>query len=180
MEKNTIEKPLNKITNSSIITFDLEEIYPEGERIEYDIKQNLFQELILREKDFRAFVKQYDWSQYQGKFVNVVCSADAIVPMWAFMVIVSNIEPYAKKVVIGTKSELESELYRDIFNTYDWQQFLDKKVVIKGCSKIKIPNFVYGEATRRLAPIAKLIMFGEACSSVPVYKKPKISVSSNQ
>ena len=173
MEKNTIEKPLNKVANSSVITFDLEDLYPKGERVVYDVKQNLFQELILKEKDFRDFVKQHEWSQYKGKFVNVLCSVDAIVPMWAFMVVVSNIEPYAKKVVLGTKEELESELYRDIFNAYDWQQFEDKKVVIKGCSKIQIPNYVYGEVTRRLAPIAKLIMFGEACSSVPVYKKPK-------
>jgi len=93
--------------------------------------------------------------------------------MWAFMVVVSNIEPFAKKVIIGTNQELESELYRELFNSFDWQQFEDFKVVIKGCSKIQIPNYVYGEVSRRLAPIAKLIMFGEACSSVPVYKKPK-------
>ncbi len=166
----------NKVINSSIITFDLEDLYPKGERITYDLKINLFQELILKEKEFREFVKDYDWSRYEGKFVNVVCSADAIVPMWAFMVVVLNIEPFAKKVIIGTNQELESELYRDIFNSYDWQHFQGSKVVIKGCSKIKIPNYVYGEVTRRLAPIAKLIMFGEACSSVPVYKKPKTNV----
>lgn len=168
-----MEKTLNKIVSSSVITFDLEDLYPKGERITYDLKINLFQELILREKDFREFVKNHDWSQYQGKFVHVLCSADAIVPMWAFMVVVSNIQPFAKKVIIGTSEELESELYRDIFNSFDWQQFEEAKVVIKGCSKIQIPNYVYGEVTRRLAPIAKLIMFGEACSSVPVYKKPR-------
>ena len=168
-----MEKALNKIATSSILTFDLEDLYPKGERITYDLKINLFQELILREKDFREFVKNHDWSQYEGKFVNVICSVDAIVPMWAFMVVVSNLESYVKKVVIGTRQELESELYREIFNSLDWQAFENKKVVIKGCSKIQIPNYVYGEVTRRLAPIAKLIMFGEACSSVPVYKKPK-------
>lgn len=168
-----MEKILNKVATSSILTFDLEDLYPKGERVTYDLKINLFQELILREKDFREFVKNHDWSQYEGKFVNVICSVDAIVPMWAFMVVVSNLEPYAKKVVIGTKQELESELYREIFDSFDWQTFEDKKVVIKGCSKIQIPNYVYGEVTRRLASIAKLIMFGEACSSVPVYKKPK-------
>jgi hypothetical protein len=168
-----MEKTLNKVVSSSIITFDLEDLYPKGERITYDLKINLFQELILKEKDFREFVKNYDWSQYEGKFVNIICSADAIVPMWAFMVVLSNIQPFAKKVIIGTSEELESELYRDIFTSFDWQQFEGAKVVIKGCSKIQIPNYVYGEITRRLAPIAKLIMFGEACSSVPVYKKPK-------
>jgi hypothetical protein len=168
-----MEKTLNKVVSSSVITFDLEDLYPKGERITYDLKINLFQELILREKDFREFVKNHDWSQYEGKFVNIICSADAIVPMWAFMVVVSNIQPFAKKVIIGTNQELESELYRDIFNSFDWQQFEGSKVVIKGCSKIQIPNYVYGEVTRRLAPIAKLIMFGEACSSVPVYKKPR-------
>ncbi|WP_338813989.1 DUF2480 family protein [Bernardetia sp. Wsw4-3y2] len=168
-----MEKTLNKVVNSSVVTFDLEDLYPKGERITYDLKINLFQELILREKDFREFVKNHDWKQYEGKFVNIICSVDAIVPMWAFMVVVSNIQPYAEKVVIGTSEELESELYRDIFQTFDWQQFEQSKVVIKGCSKIQIPNYVYGEVTRRLAPIAKLIMFGEACSSVPVYKKPK-------
>ena len=164
---------LNKVVSSSVITFDLEDLYPKGERVTYDLKNNLFQELILKEKDFREFVKNYDWSQYKDKFVNIICSADAIVPMWAFMVVVLNIQPFAKKVIIGTNQELESELYRDIFNSFDWQQFEDAKVVIKGCSKIQIPNYVYGEVTRRLAPIAKLIMFGEACSSVPVYKKPR-------
>ncbi|WP_375561009.1 DUF2480 family protein [Bernardetia sp. OM2101] len=168
-----MEKTLNKVASSSVITFDLEDLYPKGERITYDLKINLFQELILKEKDFREFVKKHDWSQYEGKFVNVICSVDAIVPMWAFMVVVSNIQPFAKKVIIGTSEELESELYRDIFNSFDWQQFEGAKVVIKGCSKIQIPNYVYGEVTRRLAPIAKLIMFGEACSSVPVYKKPR-------
>ena len=168
-----MEKTLNKVVNSSVITFDLEDLYPKGERVSYDLKVNLFQELILREKDFREFVKNHDWSQYVGKFVNVICSVDAIVPMWAFMVVVSNIQPFAKKVIIGTSEELESELYRDIFNSFDWQQFEDSKVVIKGCSKVQIPNYVYGEVTRKLAPIAKLIMFGEACSSVPVYKKPR-------
>jgi hypothetical protein len=168
-----MEKTLNKVVNSSVITFDLEDLYPKGERITYDLKINLFQELILKEKDFREFVKNHDWNQYEGKFVNVICSVDAIVPMWAFMVVVSNIEPFGKKVIIGTSEELESELYRDIFNSFDWTQFEGAKVVIKGCSKIQIPNYVYGEVTRRLAPIAKLIMFGEACSSVPVYKKPR-------
>ncbi len=168
-----MEKTLNKITNSSVITFDLEDLYPKGERVIYDLKINLFQELILKEKDFREFVKQYDWKQYEGKFVNIICSVDAIVPMWAFMVVLSNIQPFARKVIIGTSQELESELYRELFNAFDWQQFDAQKVVIKGCSKIQIPNFVYGEVTSRLAPIAKLIMFGEACSSVPVYKKPK-------
>ncbi len=164
---------LNKVVSSSVITFDLEDLYPKGERVTYDLKNNLFQELILKEKDFREFVKNYDWSQYKDKFVNIICSVDAIVPMWAFMVVVLNIQPFAKKVIIGTNQELESELYKDIFNSFDWQQFEDAKVVIKGCSKIQIPNYVYGEVTRRLAPIAKLIMFGEACSSVPVYKKPR-------
>lgn len=168
-----MEKTLNKVISSSVVTFDLEDLYLTGERVTYDLKINLFQELILREKDFREFVKNYDWKQYEGKFVNIICSADAIVPMWAFMVVVSNIEPFAKKVIIGTNQELESELYRELFNSFDWQQFEDFKVVIKGCSKIQIPNYVYGEVSRRLAPIAKLIMFGEACSSVPVYKKPK-------
>ncbi|WP_041264106.1 DUF2480 family protein [Bernardetia litoralis] len=169
-----MEKTINKVVNSSVITFDLEDLYPKSERVTYDLKINLFQELILREKDFREFVKNHDWKQYEDKFVNVICSADAIIPMWAFMVVVSNIQPFAKKVIIGTNQELESELYRDIFNSFDWQQFENAKVVIKGCSKIQIPNYVYGEVTRRLAPIAKLIMFGEACSSVPVYKKPRI------
>ncbi|WP_338766065.1 DUF2480 family protein [Bernardetia sp. ABR2-2B] len=168
-----MEKTLNKVVNSSVITFDLEDLYPEGERITYDLKDNLFQELILKEKDFRAFVKNHDWTQYEGKLVNIICSVDAIVPMWAFMVVISNIQPFAKKVIIGTSEELESELYRDIFNSFDWKQFENSKVVIKGCSKVQIPNYVYGEVTRKLAPIAKLIMFGEACSSVPVYKKPK-------
>lgn len=169
--ENTIT---NKVASSSILTFDLEDIYPQGKRMTYDIKQNLFQELLLREKDFREFVKTHDWTQYRDAFVHITCSVDAIVPTWAFMVVMSHIEPYAKKVIVGTKDELERVIFEEVLEKVDWQVFHDQKVVVKGCSNYAIPHAVYAEATRRLAPIAKLVMFGEACSSVPVYKKPKL------
>src|SRR5690606_26125007 len=128
---------------------------------------------ILIEKEFRAFVKENDWSVYQGQYVNVICSADAIVPLWAFMLVVSNIQPFAKKVVMGSKQDLEKAIFNDVFDALDFSQFDDKNVIVKGCGKHPIPESVFVDFTYRLQNHAKNMMFGEACSAVPLFKKKK-------
>ena len=166
-----IEPIVNKVANSSLITLDLEEYYHPGERVVYDIKDNLFQEMILREKDFREFIREHDWSQYQGKNVALICSADAIVPTWAYMLLASKIEPYAHAVVFGDNEVLENILFQEALSHIDFTAFQDKKVVVKGCSKVPVPTYAYVEVTRKLRPYAASIMYGEPCSTVPIFKK---------
>jgi hypothetical protein len=167
------EHIINRVANSNLISFDLEEYYDKGERVLYDIKNNLFQELILKEKDFRDFVKNFDWSVYQGKNVAVICSADAVVPTWAYMLLVTKIEPYANMVVFGDLLDLEQALYQQVFKSIDFSKFKDAKVVIKGCGNLPVPTYAYAEITRLLRPVASSIMYGEPCSTVPLYKKQK-------
>ncbi|WP_020529223.1 DUF2480 family protein [Flexithrix dorotheae] len=167
------EQIINRVANSPLISIDLEEYYHPGERVVYDLKQNLFQELILREKDFRAFVKENDWSQYKDKNVAIVCTADAIVPTWAFMLIASKLQPHANMVTFGSLEELESALFREAISKINTEELKDRMVVVKGCSDLPVPVSAYVELTRKLRPIVKSIMFGEPCSTVPIYKKPK-------
>ncbi|MBT1706047.1 DUF2480 family protein [Chryseosolibacter indicus] len=164
---------INRVANSSLITFDLEEYYQPGERILLDIKYQLYQGLVLREKDFRDFIKTHDWSFYKDKYVAVTCSEDAIVPTWAYMLLASALQPFVKKVVFGSLENLEENIYAEILATIDWSAFKDQKVVIKGCSKVVVPNAAYMEATYKLKPYVSSIMFGEPCSTVPVFKRPK-------
>lgn len=163
----------NKVANSPLVSFNLEDYYPHGERVVYDIKDNLFQEAILREKDFRAFVKEHDWSQYQDKYVALTCSADAIVPTWAYMLLTTRLQPYAKMIVYGSLETLEAVLYKEALSRVNPEEFRDAKVVIKGCGKYPVPVFAYAEITRMLRPYTSSIMYGEPCSTVPLYKKPK-------
>jgi hypothetical protein len=167
------EEIINRVVNSKLKTFDLEEIYPEGERIVLDIKDWLFQELILKEKDFRAFVKKHDWSQYKNSFVAVSCSVDAIIPSWAFMLVVSELTSFANKVVIGDLELLETAIYQELISFIDFKEYIDLPVIIKGCSNKPIPNSAYAFLIEKLQPIAKSIMFGEACSTLPIYKLQK-------
>ena len=167
------EEIINIVVNSKLKTFDLEEIYPEGERIVLDIKDWLFQELILKEKDFRAFVKKHDWSQYKNSFVAVSCSVDAIIPSWAFMLVVSELTSFANKVVIGDLELLETAIYQELISFLDFKEYIDLPVIIKGCSNKPIPNSAYAFLIEKLQPIAKSIMFGEACSTLPIYKLQK-------
>ena len=169
MEKEIV----NKVALSGIINIDLEEFYPQGERVLFDIKEQLFQGLILKEKDFRSFVKNEDWSTYTDKYVALTCSADAVVPVWAYMLLAIQIEPYAKKVVFGDLETLETVLYNEILNTLNINEYKDARVVIKGCGHLPVPKAAYVEITRLLRPVAKSIMYGEACSMVPLYKQPK-------
>jgi len=167
------EEIINRVAKSPLLTVDLEEIYDQAERVDYDIADNLFQGLILKEQDFRTFIKEHDWSQYQGKNVRIFSSADAIIPTWAFMLLVTKIEPVANFVMVGSKKEFELSLFNKEFESMDWSQFQDRPVVVKGCGDLDISETIYGEITRRLIPKVKSLMFGEPCSTVPVYKRPK-------
>lgn len=162
---------INRITTSALVTLDLEVYYTPGERVILDIKPWLFQELILKEKDFREHIKSHNWSQYEGKLVAIVCSADAIVPTWAYMLVTIALQPVAKFVCFGSIDEFETQLYSRALREIDWQKFNNAKVVIKGCSKVDVPIATYVEATNYLRPIAASIMFGEPCSTVPLFKK---------
>lgn len=160
----------NKVANSGLITIDLEEFYSPGERVVIDLKDYLFRGLILREKDFRDFVKSHDWKSYQNKFVAVFCSADAVIPTWAYMLVSAHLQPFAKKIVFGNLEVLENQLYRDSLALLDVTSYQNCRLVIKGCSKIDVPAGAYLEITRLLTPVVKSIMFGEPCSTVPVWK----------
>ena len=163
----------NKVANSGLITIDLEEFYQPGERVVFDIKDWLFQGLILREKDFRELVKNEDWSKYKNKYVAIICSADAIVPTWAYMLLTIHLEPHAQKVVFGNLETLETVLYTEKLSVLYVQQYKDARVVIKGCGKLPVPNNAYVALTHLLRPVVKSIMYGEPCSTVPLYKAPK-------
>lgn len=171
--ENEQDQIINKVAGSALVTFDLEAYYQEGERIVIDIKDQLFQGLVLREKDFREYIRNCDWLQYQGKFVAICCSADAIVPTWAYMLLAISIQPYAGKVIFGSLDDLEIALFKERLDLVDWSRFSDAKVVIKGCSKVSVPTAVYVEASNKLRPLASSIMFGEPCSTVPLFKKRK-------
>ncbi|HCS21197.1 MAG TPA: hypothetical protein DIW47_11670 [Bacteroidetes bacterium] len=162
---------INRVASSPILTLNLEDMYLEGERLVLDIKDQLFQGLILREKDFRAFIKTHDWSLYQNKFVAVTCSVDAIIPTWAFMLVAQKLEPVAKAFVFGDLKALENYLFQQQLNTLDIAAYIDKPVVIKGCFDKPVPVSAYMEITRILAPHVKSLMYGEPCSTVPIFKK---------
>ncbi|UKM65817.1 DUF2480 family protein [Flavobacteriaceae bacterium GSB9] len=162
---------INRVANSKLVTVNLEDYYPKGERVLFDIKDWLFEGFVLREKDFRNQVSEHDWSKYQNSFVALTCSSDAIIPGWAFMLISMHLEPYANKVVIGDLELLETSIYQDVINNLDVTEFQDKPLIIKGCSKKPVPENAYIMLAIKLKPVAKSIMYGEACSSVPLYKK---------
>lgn len=164
---------VNRVTQSPIITIDLEEIYPREERVSFDLKSFLFQELILREKDFRESLKLIEWSHYSNKWVAIYCSADAIVPNWAFMLVATYLTPIAKGYVIGDLNALEIFVAESCLRKIDLEIFRDRPVVVKGCSKIDIPLFAYGRIISMVQDKAKSIMYGEPCSTVPLYKKAK-------
>ena len=169
-----MEKPIvNRVANSSLETLNLEEYYHLGERKFIDLKNNLFEGLILKEKDFRAFIKQHNWSSYQDMNVAIGCTADVVIPTWAFMLLASRLEPFAHLVVFGTMEDLEQALFHQALAQIDLQKYQDAKVIIKGCSGVPVPTYAYVEITRLLRPFASSIMYGEPCSTVPIYKKPK-------
>ncbi|BDS09535.1 DUF2480 family protein [Aureispira anguillae] len=166
------EKPLvNRVAKSGIITINLEDYYPQGEILVFDIKEYLFRGLILREKDFRAVIAEYDWSQYQDKNLAIHCSTDAIVPIWAYQLVTISAAPYAKHIIHGTVTDFVTAHYYKVLPTLDFSTFEDQRIVIKGCSNQPVPIAAYTELARLLTPVAKKIMYGEPCSMVPLYKK---------
>lgn len=165
------ENIVNKVAQSGLISFDLAELYPAGDRVVYDIKDNLFHGLILREKDFRDFVKQHDWARYKDKHVAITCSADAIVPTWAYMLLSSKLAPFAATVVFGDLNTLETVLFDRALAGLDIEQYRDQRIVVKGCGDIPVPTAAYAEITARLTAVAKSVMYGEPCSTVPIYKR---------
>ena len=162
---------VNRVANSGLVNFDLEAYYPKGQRQLIDLKDWLFEGLILKEKDFRQAIKDYDWAQHQDNYIAIDCSADAIVPVWSYMLISNAISPYAKKVVKGNLENLESLIFHELINTLDTEPFVNQRVIVKGCSNLPIPESAYVAITNKLSPVVKSIMYGEACSSVPIYKK---------
>ncbi|MDY8135290.1 DUF2480 family protein [Aquimarina sp. 2201CG5-10] len=163
---------INRVANNkNLISFDLEDYYPEGERILFDIKDWLYEGLLLREKDFRKHVSDHDWSQYQDKYIALTCSTDAIIPGWAYLLLTSVLIPYSKKVVVGSLETLETIVYNEIINALDVSSYQDKLLIIKGCSNKPVPEGAYISLIQKLQPIAKSIMYGEACSSVPLFKR---------
>ena len=162
---------INRVAKSKLVTFDLENFYPEGNRVLLDVKDWLYEGLILREKDFRAFLKNHDWSQYQNSYVAISCSTDAIIPDWAFMLVSLHLEPYAKHNVLGDLAFLDEILFQEIINTLDVSNLKNRPIIIKGCSKKPVPKSAYIMLMNKLKPIAKSIMYGEACSNVPLFKR---------
>jgi len=165
------ENIVNKVANSGLITFNLEEYLHPGERIVYDIKDNLFHGLILKEQDFRAFIKEHDWSQYAGKNIAIICSADAIVPTWAYMLLANRFKAYANEVVFGNLDVLDAVLFAKALGAVDLSAFTGARVVVKGCSDVHVPVSAYVEITNLLGKVAKSIMYGEPCSTVPIFKR---------
>jgi len=165
---------VNRVANSKLKVIDLEDFYPDGERISLDIKDWLWEDLVLREKEFRAFVKEHDWSQYQNAYVVIYCSTDAIIPDWAYMLISIQLQNIAKFSIVGQLSDLETALYAKIISDLDVSNYEGMPVIIKGCSNKPVPANALIFLSQKLKPIAKSIMFGEACSAVPLYKEKKI------
>jgi hypothetical protein len=168
-----MEEIVNKIANSALEVFDLEDYYPKGIRAQIDISQWLLEGFLLREKDSREHLKNQDWSQYQNQYVAINCSTDAIVPAWASILVAVQLAPFAKKIVNGTIEDLDSSLYEGILSKIDYSAYENKAVIIKGCSKKPVPMRAYILAAHNLQPFARSIMYGEACSAVPLFKAQK-------
>ncbi len=167
------ETIINRVSSSGLITINLEDYYVEGERVVFDMKEHLYEELVLREKDFRAFVKNNDWSIYKDKLVAITCSNDAIVASWAYMLVAAAIQPYAKKIVFGNPETMETVLFIDALSKINPEDYRNQRIVIKGCGDKPVSVAAYVELTRLLQPVVKSIMYGEPCSTVPVYKSGK-------
>ncbi len=168
-----MDEIVNKVANSPLITFNLEDYYDQSATIAFDMKEHLFQGLILREKDFRGFIKSHDWSSYENKNVALFCSADAIVPTWAYMLVANKLSGIASYVYYGSESDMQQAIILNKLSSLDIEFFRDKMIVVKGCSKFEVPIGAYVAITEMLTPVAKSIMFGEPCSTVPIYKKKR-------
>ena len=165
-----MEEIINRVANSKLKTFNLEDLYPAGKRDTIDISQWLAEGFILREKDFRESLKNVDWSVYEHSYVALDCSTDAIVPAWAYMLVTTYLQPVARKVVVGSLINLETVLYSEIIQELDVSEFYNEYVIVKGCSNKPVPQNAYILLTQKLQSVVKSLMFGEACSSVPLFK----------
>ncbi len=169
-----MDKPLiNRVAASSLITINLEEFFPTEDVLVFDVKDYLFMDLILKEKDFREALKEHDWTQYEGKNLAVYCSSDAIIPIWAYILVASNAAPFAKRVAHGDKETFYQIAFYKALQDFDASKYQDQRIVIKGCGNKPVPVSAYVELTNKLRPFAKNILFGEPCSTVPIYKRPK-------
>jgi hypothetical protein len=165
-----MDEVVNKVAGSGIVSIDLEEFHVPGKRVVFDVRQLLFQELVLKEKDFRDFIKTNNWAIYQDNLVAITCSADAIVPTWAYMLLALALEPYARRVFFGTLEEMEGLLFAEKINSINVSEYNQARIVIKGCGEKAVPVNAYVQITNLLKPVAKSIMYGEPCSTVPLYK----------
>lgn len=165
------EEIVNRIAQSKLITLDLEDFYPKGRRVLIDISKWLFEGLILREKEYRNYLDITDWEQYKDTYIALTCTSDAIIPGWAYMLVATKLQPHAKRVVIGDMELLETSIFQAVIENMDVSVFEQKSVIIKGCGKKPIPTNAYIWLTAKIQPVAKSMMYGEACSSVPLFKK---------
>lgn len=170
MEENEL---INRVANSGLLTFNLEDLYPEGEVVSFDIKDYLYMGLILKEKDFREALKEHDWTRYEGKVLAVFCSEDAIIPVWAYMLVAAHASAYAVDIFQGNPENYYKMAFNRALAKLDIQSYVGKRIVIKGCSDKPVPPSAYLELTRLLQPVAQSIMYGEPCSTVPVFKRPR-------
>jgi len=166
---------INRVANSKLVTLDLEDLYPKGERVRFDIASWLLEGIVLKESEFREKAKTYDWSKHQDQYVALYCNTDAIIPGWAYMFLSLQLGPYAKKVVVGELKDLEAVLFTELLTHLDVSAYKGQFVIIKGCTKLPIPDNAFVLLAQRLQEVAKSIMYGEACSSVPLYKNNDIS-----
>jgi hypothetical protein len=168
---------INRVENSGLLQIDLADFYTSGKRTTVDIKPWLFENQILREKEFRSHIKNHNWKQYDNQYISIICSVDVIIPSWAFLLVALELESISKKVVFGTPEVLETILFEEFFNDFDFSQYQDKMVIVKGCGHLPIPQQAYIHFMNKAKPYAKSIMFGEPCSAVPLYKKLKNKTS---
>ena len=166
-----MDEIVNKVAQSGLLTFDLEDYYPKGKRIQIDLAPQLFMGQILKEKDFRLWIKNEDWSKFKDCYVAVNCSADAIIPVWAYMLVAAALSAYAKKVVMGNLDNLETELYTTIIHQLDVMEFEGKRVIVKGCGNLPVPEAAFVMISEKLLPVVQSLMYGEACSTVPLFKR---------
>lgn len=171
IQLNVSEQIINRVANSKLVTIDLEDYYPRGERILFDISQWLSEGIVLREKDFREKASSHDWSRYKDCYVALHCSTDAIVPGWAYMLLSLHLAPFAAKVTVGSLDDLENVLFAEILQNKDFSEFKDQPLIIKGCARKPVPATAYVLLAQKLQPLARSIMYGEACSSVPLFKR---------
>ena len=165
----------NKIANSGLVNFDLEKLYIKGKRVNLDISNWLWNEMIIKEKEFRQHLEQHDWMQYTSSLVYITCKADAIVPNWAYMLVAQKLTNNCIYFHLGSLEEMETVLFNSSIEQLDLNTFKDARVLLKGCSEAAVPSSAYVALTQKLLPIVKSLMFGEACSNVPIYKAKKIN-----